>query len=63
MDEELESYHKSNAELDKMIGELRDKLDEMQKSIMIKRREIGDEKGNILKMKNDLYDCVQHVQV
>ena len=30
MDRELEQYHKSNAALDLMIGELRQKLDGMQ---------------------------------
>jgi hypothetical protein len=33
VDSELESYHKSNAELDLLIGTLRQQLDEMQTQI------------------------------
>ena len=41
MDQELEQYHKSNAALDLMIGELRDKLDGMQREIMRQRQRLS----------------------
>ena len=42
MDRELEQYHKSNAALDLMIGELRQKLDGMQRTIMSQRQRQSD---------------------
>ena len=42
MDRELEQYHKSNAQLDLMIGDLRVKLDDMQLTIGSNRKLIGD---------------------
>ncbi len=63
MDEELESYHKSNAQLDTLIGQLRGKLDGMQRDIMKKRQLHTDTISRITKFKNDLHDCVQFIQV
>jgi hypothetical protein len=38
---ELEQYHKSNAALDLMIGELRLKMDGMQREINEQRESLG----------------------
>jgi hypothetical protein len=43
MDHELEQFHKSNAQLDLMIGELRKRLDGMQMEIMRQRASLGDQ--------------------
>ena len=42
MDMELEQYHKSNSALDLMIGELRLKMDGMQKEINLQKDIIAE---------------------
>ena len=51
MDHELEQYHKTNASLDEMIGEHRQKLDTMQRSIMTRRQAISDHNARIQSFK------------
>ena len=61
MDHELEQYHKSNAALDLMIGELRLKMDGMQREIDDQREALGAGAGTLQRFRTDLRECVQHV--
>ena len=62
MDKELETYHKSNAQLDLMIGELRSKLECMQQEILSQRKVIGDQESLMRRCKAELHDCAQVIQ-
>ena len=62
MDRELEQFHKSNAQLDLMIGELRSKLDNMQGDILRQRKVIGDQVSLIRRCKSELHECAQVIQ-
>jgi len=62
MDRELEQYHKSNAQLDLMIGDLRVKLDDMQLTIGSNRKLIGDAESAIIQFKGEVHECVQFIQ-
>jgi len=62
MDRELEQYHKSNAQLDLMIGDLRSKLDSMQVTIGTNRKLIGDAESAVMQFKGEIHDCVQFIQ-
>ena len=62
MDRELEQYHKSNAQLDLMIGELRARLDAMQREILEQRKKICDSAAVIRRFKSELHECVQYIQ-
>jgi chromosome segregation ATPase len=62
MDSELEQYHKSNAQLDLLIGELRAKLDSMQKNILGQRKVIGDQESLMRRCKSELHECAQVIQ-
>merc|ERR1712139_87302 len=61
MDQELQQYHKSNAALDLMIGELKLKMDGMNKETEEQKRQIGDGDSLISRFKNDLSDTAQHL--
>merc|ERR1711966_55386 len=62
MDRELEQFHKSNAQLDLMIGELRKKLDAMQKEILTQRQGLADQESLIRRFRCELHECVQFIQ-
>ena len=58
MDQELEQYHKSNAALDLMIGELRLKMEGMQQEIDIQKATIMDGEMLIAKVTSDLEEMI-----
>ena len=61
MDMELEQYHKSNSALDLMIGELRLKMDGMQKEINGQKNLIADGTAYVTRFRRDLQHCVTHL--
>merc|ERR1712167_562636 len=61
MDQELQQYHKSNAALDLMIGELKLKMDGMNKETEEQKRQIGDGDSLISRFKNDPSETAQHL--
>ncbi|CAB1098866.1 unnamed protein product [Ectocarpus sp. CCAP 1310/34] len=62
MDRELEQFHNSNAQLDLLIGELREKLDGMQAQNLDQRKRIADQEASRGRLQKELYECVQHIQ-
>ena len=62
MDHELEQFHKSNAQLDVMIGELRKRLDAMQMEIMRQRASLGDQESLVRRFRSELHESVQYIQ-
>ena len=62
MDQELEQYHKSNAALDLMIGELRLKMEGMQKEMDEQQEQLGEGEGLMHRFRTDLHGCVQRMQ-
>jgi len=62
MDYELEKYHHSNANMDILIGDLRNKLDGMQSVASNIRSLVHRANASVRIFKADLEQCVQHVQ-
>merc|ERR1712097_28298 len=62
MDQELEQYHKSNAALDLMIGELRLKLDGMSKELSQQKSLIKAGESYTRKFRRDLAMCAAGVE-
>jgi cilia- and flagella-associated protein 57 len=62
MDSELERYHKSNAAMDVLIGDLRSKLDGMQSVASNVRSLVHQANAAVRVFKADLEATVQHVQ-
>lgn len=63
MDRELEKYHLANAAMDKLIGELRVKLDAMQASGSLQRSAVKQAAATVVQFKRDISACVEHIQV
>lgn len=57
MDVELSSYHKSNAALELMIGELRLKIDGMQREIDSQHGTLGNVQNYLAVFRRDLMNC------
>jgi len=62
MDEELENYHRSNAALDALIGDLRNKIDEHRAESKNKRTQAKQQEGVIIAFRKDLSAAVVHIQ-
>jgi chromosome segregation ATPase len=62
VDTELETYHKSNAELDLLIGSLREQLDELQQDILGKRSKLQSQEASSTAFYSQLYEVVQQIQ-
>lgn len=62
MDHDLEKYHKSNAKLDNMIGDIRGKLDNLQRDIIDKRSDVHDHENVIKTIQSDLIEASQLIQ-
>jgi chromosome segregation ATPase len=62
MDEELENYHRSNASLDALIGELRTKIDDFRAESKNKRTQAKQQEGIIVAFRKDLSAAVVNIQ-
>lgn len=62
MDAELEDYHKCNAQLDLMIGELRQQLDVLHGDIKQQRQKGRMRQALIQRFRSELHECVQYIQ-
>lgn len=62
MDVELEQYQKSNSALDLMVGDLRLKMDGMQKELQAQTREMQVRKQSSEQIRVDLSKCAKHAQ-
>lgn len=62
MDHDLEKYHKSNAKLDNMIGDIRGKLDNLQRDIIDRRTDVHNGEHAIKTIQCDLIEASQLIQ-
>ncbi|KAF1781800.1 WD40-repeat-containing domain [Phytophthora cactorum] len=62
MDQELELFHKSNAQLDVLIGEQRQRINSLQKAIAGHRQVLSDQQTSMRRFRCDLHECVRHLQ-
>ena len=61
MDLELEQYHKSNAALDALIGDLRGKIDDFQAEIKTQRNFAKEQENTVSTFRKDLNASIAHV--
>jgi WD40 repeat protein/chromosome segregation ATPase len=61
MDEELERYHKSNSELDDVIGVLRGRIDLLQAEVRSKRLHATRQESAIERFRGDIQLSIAHV--
>ncbi|CEG40053.1 WD40/YVTN repeat-like-containing domain [Plasmopara halstedii] len=62
MDQELELFHKSNAQLDVLIGEQRQRINILQKVMAGHRQVWSDQQTSMKRFRGDLHECVRHLQ-
>jgi hypothetical protein len=62
MDAELERYHKSNAALDTLIGDLRAKIDALQQDVKAKRMQAKTLENTIETCRSDVQSAIAHIQ-
>ena len=62
MDHELEQYHKSNAALDLMIGELRLRMEGMEQAKQQQMAELAGCAGLTRRFQYDLHQAVQNIE-
>eukprot|EP00958_Prasinococcus_capsulatus_P018476 scaffold2162_cov398-Prasinococcus_capsulatus_cf.AAC.5 len=62
MDQELENYHQSNANLDLTISDLKRKLQSMQKESAAQRKLHADAQASIQSLQHDIYETTQCYQ-
>lgn len=62
MDTELERYHKSNAALDTLIGDLRAKIDALQAEVKGKRMQAKALENTIETCRSDVQTAIAHIQ-
>ncbi|RLN73362.1 hypothetical protein BBJ28_00023607, partial [Nothophytophthora sp. Chile5] len=62
MDRELELFHKSNAQLDLLIGEQRQRINALQRAIASHRQLLSDQQTGVRRFRCDLHECVRHLQ-
>jgi len=60
MDQELAQYHKSNAALDLMIGELRLKIGGMERELNTQTTSISSNRKIVRRFRVDLHECFQY---
>lgn len=61
MDAEMQQYHKSNAALDLMIGELRLKMAGLQEELDSQGEKLGGNRGLVKRFRTDLHETVQAI--
>merc|ERR1719313_1960678 len=61
-DADLEDYHRKNKLLQVNIEQLQEKQRTLQKEIVTQRKKMTDCQTIIKRFKNDLHECVQHIQ-
>ena len=61
MDLELEQYHKSNSALDLMIGELRLKMEGMQREISAQQEELANSQEYTARFRRDLEGATRYL--
>ena len=61
MDEELEKYHKSNANLDEMIGQVRERIEALHEETRSKRAKAKQQENVISSFRSELSIAIAHV--
>ncbi|KFH01430.1 WD domain, G-beta repeat-containing protein [Toxoplasma gondii VAND] len=62
MDAELVDYHRQNKLSSLELGQLKLKQRALQDEIVDRRQQLATAENQMKRMKNDLYECVQHIQ-
>lgn len=63
MDGELEKYHKQNGALELVVGELKLKIDGLQKEVAGARQALADARALVQRFHHDLSEVAHHIQV
>ena len=63
MDQELEKYHKSNAQLELTISDMKLKQDGLKNEVIAQRGTIGTKAAGIKAFQHDLHSAAQSLQV
>ena len=63
MDQELERYHKSNAQLDLNISDLKLKQEGLKREVLAQRAALERSHTSIKEFHHDIHDVVQSLQV
>lgn len=63
MDQELERYHKSNAQLDLNISDLKLKQEGLKREVLAQRTALERSHASIKEFHHDIHDVVQTLQV
>lgn len=63
MDQELERYHKSNAQLDLNISDLKLKQEGLKREVLAQRAALERSHASIKEFHHDIHDVVQSLQV
>ena len=63
MDQELEKYHKSNAELELSVSDLHLKQASLKTEVLSQRSALGAKSGHLQCFQHDLHDAAQSLQV